>query len=318
MNNDLVIIGAGPAGLTASIYASCFHLSHVVIGKVVGGQMALSPDILNYPGFIEITGKELTDRMVSQVQARGGTIVVESVVGIEKQDNLFVIRTETEKTYTAKSIILASGTERRKLNVPGESQYTGKGVLYCTTCERHDYDGKDVVVVGGGNAAAQSAVQLAHGAKTVTILHRGAELRCEAVWLERMKEYPNISVLYMTKVNEIIGDGQKVTGVKITVGQTEKTLNIEKVFIEIGGVPGTALAANLGVTMDAGGFIAVDDKLQTNVTGIFAAGDLVSYGLSIEQISTAVGLGARAAASVFSYLKGQKAPTSWGQTLIKR
>ncbi len=315
---DVIVIGAGPAGLTASIYCSCFHLSHVVVGKVMGGQMAVSPDILNYPGFIEITGKELTERMVAQVQARGGTIITESVVGIEKQENLFLVRTETKKTYKAKAIILASGTERKKLNVPGESQYTGKGVLYCTTCERHDYEGKDVVVVGGGNAATQSAVQLAHRAKTVTILHRGSELRCEGVWLERMKEYPNISVLYTTKVVEILGDGQKVIGVKIVTGQEEKTLAVEKVFVEIGGVPGTVLAANLGVYMDQGGFIAVDEKLQTNVEGVFAAGDLVSYGLSIEQISTAVGLGARAAASAFSYIKQQKPPTSWGKTLIKR
>lgn len=316
--NDVVIIGAGPAGLTASIYASCFHLPHVVIGKVVGGQMALSPDILNYPGFTEITGKELTERMVAQVQARGGSIVVESVVGIEKKEELFVIRTETEKEYIAKAIILASGTERKKLNVPGESKYTGKGVLYCATCERLDYEGKDIVIVGGGNAAVQSAVQLAQAAKTVAILYRGSELRCEAIWLERMKEYTNISISYLTKVNEILGDGQKVTGVKITTGPTEKTLMIEKVFVEIGGVPGTALALNLGVEMDMGGFIRVDEKLQTNIPGVFAAGDLVSYGLSIEQISTAVGLGARAAASVFAFIKQQKAPVSWGQTLIKR
>lgn len=315
---DVIIIGAGPAGLTASIYCSCFHLSHVVIGKEIGGQMAASLDILNYPGFVEITGKELTNRMVEQVKIRGGTVVEGSVVMTKRDVDFFVVEMQNGTIYRSKAIILASGTERRKLNVPGESQYTGKGVLYCATCERHDYEGKDVVVVGGGNAAVQSAVQLALVAKSVTILYRGGELRCEPIWKEKMLEYKNLFVLFNTKVNEIIGDGQKVTAVKIITGQEEKTQAAEKVFIEIGGVPGTALVANLGVSMDQGGYIAVDAQLATNIPGVFAAGDLVSYGLSIEQISTAVGLGARAAASAFSYLKQQNAPTSWGQALIRR
>ncbi len=316
--DDLIIIGAGPAGLTASIYASCFHLKHVVIGGTIGGQMLLAPDIINYPGFVEVSGKELAHRMLEQVKARGGSVVEENVVSIIKEEEIFSVTTKGGTRFQAKAVIIASGTERKKLNVPGENEYAGKGVYYCATCERQDYAGKNVAVVGGGNAAAQSAIQLAQAAEKVIILHRGAELRCDPEWMTQIKAHPNIEMLFTINVKEIIGDGAKLTGIRILQSTDEKELQVEKVFIEIGGVPGTSLVAPLGVALDPGGYIKVDEHLLTSVPGVFAAGDLVSYGLSIEQISTAVGLGARAASSVFAYLKKTHAPSSWGQTLIKR
>lgn len=315
---DVVIVGAGPAGLTASIYASCYHLTHVIIGDAFGGQMALSPDILNYPGFNEISGKELTSRMVMQAEGLGAVLVEALVVAITKREGGFYIKTEKGESYDGRVIILATGTERRKLNVLGERQYVNKGVYYWATYEQQNYQEKTVAVVGGGNAAAQSAVQLANAAAKVYILCRNTQLRCDAIWSEQIATDKKIEIFYGVQVSEILGDGQKVTGLKILYKDQKKQLSVEKVFIEIGGVPGTSLVTPLGVDTDIGGFIKVDDTLATNVPGIFAAGDLVSYGLSIEQISTAVGLGARAAASAFSYLKGQKAPTSWGQALIKR
>lgn len=315
---DLIIIGAGPAGLAASIYASCFHLKHVVIGSSIGGQMLLAPDIINYPGFVEISGKELTECMVAQAKARGGQIVEDSVVSLEKKGDNFTIQTNSKVTYSAKTVIVATGTERKKLNVPGEKEYTGRGVHYCATCERQDYAEKTVVVVGGANAAAQSAIQLAQAAKKVFICYRGPELRCDPEWMTQITEHSNIEIMYNSVVKEIVGDGTGVTGVKVSQDGVEKMVQVEKVFIEIGGVPGTALVVPLGVTVDAGGFIEVNERLETTVPGVFAAGDLVSYGLSIEQIATAVGLGARAGASAFAYLKKTKAPSSWGQTLIKR
>lgn len=315
---DTIIIGAGPAGLTASLYCSCFHLKNLVIGKILGGQMSLAPEILNYPGFLEISGKELTDRMVLQAKARNGEVVEDSVTSIEKNDASFLVKTESNAVYEGLSIILATGTERRKLNIPGENEYMSKGVHYCVTCERQDYSGKVVAIVGGGNASIQGAVQLAHLASKVIILLRGKDLKCDPIWKEQIEQYKNIEMSYDTKILEILGDGQKLTGIKIVKENTESTLQIEKLFIEIGGVPGTALVSSLGVSMDTGGYIKVDNHLATNITGVFAAGDLVSYGLSIEQISTAVGLGARAAASVFSFLKQSKAPSSWGSALIQR
>ncbi len=336
---DLIIIGAGPAGLTASIYASCYHLSHLVIGSQLGGQLQYAPDILNYPGFEEISGKELTERMVNQVKKRGGEIVTKNVTKIKncelriknEQGEIttkgFEIETKEGNKYQSRAIILATGMERRKLNIPGEVEYTGRGVHYCATCEKQDYAGKVCGVVGGANSALQAAVELSQAASRVYIIYRGSELRGDQIWLEQIKINPNIEIILNTIVTEILGDGEKVVGVILkgtenssieNQDETKMRLSLDKLFIEIGGVPGTALVVPLGVELDSGGYIKVDDKLSTNVPGIFAAGDLVSYGLSIEQISTAVGLGARAAASAFAYLTKGKTPTVWGQSQIKR
>ncbi|MCJ7740812.1 FAD-dependent oxidoreductase, partial [Candidatus Microgenomates bacterium] len=288
---DLIVIGSGPAGLTASIYASCFHLKHLVIGSVLGGQLVNAPDILNYPGFSQISGKELAGRMAEQVSARGGEIVTQSVTKISKtEEKYFEIETQDGKKYQARSIILATGTERKKLNVPGEAQYTGKGVYYCATCEKQDYEGKICAVVGGGNSAVQAAVELAQAAEKVYIIYRGTELRGEPVWLEQIKNNPKIEVVTNTIINEIVGDGEKVTEIKLIkqlnnppAGGQMKQLDVDKIFIEIGGVPGTALIIPLGVEINGGGYIKVNERLETNILGVFAAGDLVKSGLSIEQ-----------------------------------
>lgn len=348
---DLIIIGAGPAGLTASIYASCYHLSHLVIGKDVGGQMLFAPDILNYPGFVNISGKELTNQMVAQVKARGGELVMQSVTRIsnmtgpaarvspfESRKNgtveignpslaspvIYEVETIDGKKYQAKSIILATGTERRKLNIPGEVEYTAKGVHYCATCEKFDYEGKVCAVVGGANSAVQAAVELAQAASKVYVIYRGSTLRGDPIWLSQIESNNKIEVMYGTAVSQIEGNSKIVTGIKINKTSNSVTpikdtlLSVDKVFVEIGGVPGTALVIPLGVQMDTGGYIKVDDHLATSVPGIYAAGDMVSYGLSIEQISSAIGLGARAASSVFAYLKNEKAPLAWGKSQIKR
>lgn len=321
---DLLIIGAGPAGLTASIYASCFHLRHLVVAKELGGQMLLATHILNYPGFTGAKGSDLTTIMINQAKGLGGEFVQDEAVAAQKIDTGFEVETKQGAKYQAKALILATGTERRKLGVPGENEFTGKGVYYCATCEQQDYEGKVAAVIGGGNSASQSAVQLAQAAAKVYIVYRGSELRGDPIWLEQIKEQKKIEVLYNTQVTEIIGDGTTVTGLKLVTptGSLPTTIQnplpVHAVFIEIGGVPGTALVIPLGVEMDLGGYIKVDNKLATSVNGVYAAGDLVSYGLSIEQISTAVGLGARAAASAFAYLKDQKAPSLWGSSQIKR
>jgi len=377
---DLIIVGAGPAGLTASIYASCYHLKHLVIGKLPGGQMLLAPDIINYPGFEDISGKELTGRMVEQAKKRGGEIEIDLVMRISSIPNFsdtqangsirdrgpinsalqdqsptgrdrssklvssdipllssFEVETQVGKIYQTKTIILATGMERRKLNVPGETEYTGRGVHYCATCEKHDYAKKICAVVGGANSALQAAVKIAQAAAKVYIIYRGATLRGDPVWLAQVEKNSKIEVIYNTQVVEIVGDGMKVTGVRInpinapqpfrmnlqgepplTVRGGEGALPLDKLFIEIGGVPGTALVVPLGVVMDKGGYINVNERLETNVAGIFAAGDLVNFGLAFEQISTSVGLGARAAASAFTFLKQEKTPSVWGEGQIRR
>lgn len=321
---DLIVIGAGPAGLTASIYASCFGLKSIVIGSVIGGQLTLAPDILNYPGFEEITGVELIERMTNQAKKRGGEILMDMVYQISKIEGGFKVKTKTEKEFEAKTIILATGVERRKLNVPGEIEYTNKGIMYCATCGRFDYLQTVAAVVGGANAAAQTAAQVAHSAKKVYIIYRGSQLRADSIWIKHIEEHPNIEVIYNAIVLEIMGDGLKLTGIKLQSKnpQTQETLvkdlAIDRLFVEIGGVPGTALLIALGVSMDPGGFISVDEKLATSAPGVFAAGDVISHRFSIEQITSAVGSGARAASAAFTYLKQQTAPTLWGSSQIQR
>ena len=320
-NYDLIIIGAGPAGLTASIYASCFHLNHLVLSSTIGGQLLFAPHILNYPGYKKISGNELTEKMVEQVESMGGSIVKENVIKISKPENSqYEVETQTGNKFRSKSIILATGTERRKLNIPGEVEYTSKGVHYCATCEQFDYEGKICAVIGGANSAVQAAVELSQAASKVYVIYRGSELRGDPIWIDQIDKSHKIEVIYKTQILEIKGDGEKLNSIRIKNSEdnTEKILEVEKVFIEIGGVPGTALVIPIGVKTDKGGYIIVDDTLATSVAGIFAAGDLVSYGLSIEQISSAVGLGARAASSAFAYLKNNKAPILWGQSQINR
>ena len=318
---DLVIIGAGPAGLTTSIYASCFKLKHLVVAETIGGQLLLAPDILNYPGFTNIAGKELADKMLTQAKMRGGEFLADRVVAITKNIDQtgFLVKDMSANVYETRAVVLASGTERRKLQVPGEMEYTGKGVHYCATCEKQDFDDKICAVVGGANSAVGAAVELAQAAQKVYILYRGSELRGDPVWLEQITNHPKITVLYNTVIIEITGDGERLTSIKLlTNGANSSELKVDKLFIEIGGVPGTALVTQLGVKMDPGGYIQVNERLESSVPGIFAAGDLVTHEYSIEQISTAVGLGARAGASVFAYLKKIKAPSVWGSSQIPR
>lgn len=331
---DVIIIGAGPAGLTASIYCSCFHLSHVIIGKTVGGQLQLAPDILNYPGFENITGKELTNKMVKQVASRAkevgtdvvnGELIEDEVIRIEQiKDSKFKIQTYKGEAFICKSVILATGMERRKLNVPGEIEYTGKGVAYCATCERQDYKDQICAVVGGANSAVQAAVQVAQVASKVYLIYRGSKLRGDPVWLDQINQNKKITIICNALVEKITGTEKELTGINIFIkGNSDQNnrqeIKLNKLFIEIGGVPGSALMIPIGVKMDKGGYVHVSQTLETNVPGVFAAGDLIHYGFSIEQIASAVGLGARAAASAFTYLKGDKsAPSVWGKSRIKR
>lgn len=347
---DVIVIGAGPAGLTASIYASCYNLSHLVIGRILGGQLTLAPHIVNYPGFNQgISGKELLERMVDQVKKLGGDIVSDEVVNIKKgeseRQSHWIITTRSGISYESRALILATGTERRKLNVPGENEYAGRGVYYCATCEPEAYTDQEVAIVGGGNSALQAVVQIAPKAKHITLIYRGRELRADPYLLEEANKASHVDILYERTISMINGDGQHVTSVNlITVqeqnsqpvtdpsppkisrlsqvtqsdGKMARELPVDAVFIEIGGVPGAALVAEVGVNLTPHGYIVVDHRLQTNIPNIFAAGDIVGDELSMEQITTAVGLGARAAASCYYSLKAQHAPVVWGKTQIRR
>ena len=306
MTYDTIIIGAGPAGLTASIYASRYKLSNLVIGKVPGGTIAYAHKVENFPGVPGISGVELGQRMLEQVKALEVEILAEEVVGIEKSvvDGKFKITTNTKKEFEARTLIVALGTERRKLNVPGEKEYLGKGVSYCVTCDAPLFKGKTVVLVGGSNAACSGAIHLANFAEKIYLIYRKNKLRAEPVWVEEVKENPRIEVIYETNVTEVLGDGVKVTGAKLDVPyNSNPMLSAAGVFVEIGGQPLSSLLLPLGVELDEDGYVKVNERMETNIPGIFAAGDLTTKSLILQQVITACAGGAVAANSAFEYLK---------------
>lgn len=315
---DSIIVGTGPAGLTAAIYASCYKLSHMAIGQMMGGQLSLATHVLNYPGFTSIIGKDLVQKMIDQAKERGCQFVNEEVISIAKVDNGFLVKTKTGNEFQGKTLILATGTERRKLNVPGELKYTGRGVYYCANCEPFIYKDKNVAIAGAGNSAFQAASGIIANSKSLTMLVRSERIPAEPLWIEKIKNNPKAKILLNTKIQEIKGDEELMREIIVNQNGQVMTLPMEVLFVEIGGVPGTALVVPLGLKLTQKGFIEVDHTMQTSIEGIFAAGDIVGDTLSLEQLSTAVGLGARAAASAFNFLKKEKAPVIWGEAEIKR
>ncbi len=299
--NDLIIVGFGPAGYTGSIYASRYALKHIVIGKQIGGQAGEAHLIENYPGFSKIAGFDLVQRMRQHALGFGMQEVFDEVVNISKDDptGLFIVKTAQNKEYQAKAVLLAIGTEKRKLNVPGEKEFYGKGVTYCATCDGPFYKDKVVGVVGGGDAANTSSLYLAEIASKVYQFVRRDVLRGEPVWHERLKKNSKVNIMFNTQVVEILGD-DKLKAVKLNTGET---LGLEGLFIEIGSVPKTDLVAKLNVKTDEKGYIVVDAAQQTSIPGLFAAGDVTTGSNKFRQIATAVGEAAVAANSILEYIQ---------------
>lgn len=310
MMYDLIIVGSGPAGLTASIYASRYRLSNLVIGKVLGGMMTLAHQVENYPGFPSISGPKLGQKMGKHAQALGAEVLIDGVTRIEKTEAGFKVITESDKKLESKALIVATGTERRKLDVPGEKEYLGRGVSYCTNCDAPFFKGKTVALIGGANAAVSGAVHAAAFAKKAFIIYRRDQLRAEPIWVQRALANPKIEVIYKTNITEIIGDGTKVTGVKLDKPfQGSVNLILDGVFVEIGGVPGTKLVEQLGVELDEKGFVKVKPDMTTNIPGVFAAGDIANVTGEFQQIVTAAAEGAMATFSAFKFLRGFSAQT---------
>jgi len=295
---DVIIIGAGPAGLSAGIYAKRAGLECIILEKgVPGGQVLTSPNIENYPGFVEVSGIKLMEMMADHarryVDIREGEEVLR-VRGGEK----FEIMTTSAK-YTSRAIVLTSGSTHRKLEVKGEEGMTGRGVSYCATCDGFFYKGRDVIVVGGGNTALTDALYLNSIGCRVSIVHRRDAFRADK-HLQDTVTKRNIEVLWNTVVDEIVGE-QEVTGVRLR-NLKNGTTHIKKtngVFVAVGELPSSQLAAELGLDMDAGGFVNVDKSFRTNVPFVYAAGDVTG---GIRQIVAAVHGGAAAALSCFEDL----------------
>jgi thioredoxin reductase (NADPH) len=299
---DVIIVGAGPAGLAASIYASRFNLKNLVLGNALGGTLSEIFIIENYPGIKSTSGMDMAQIFQEQVKALGPEIKLEKVQEIEPLENGFKVISD-KNIYKSQAVILALGKTFCRLNIPGEKKFLGKGISYCATCDSAFFHNKIVAVVGGGNAAAQAALLLSQRSSKVYIIYRKEKMRAQDILIDRIKSNPKIKRIKSTNLLEI----QRKEKVKKIIldrkynGSNE--LILDGVFIEIGAKPPSRLTQKIGIKIDKEGFIVINGKGQTNIKGIFAAGDVTTGSDKISQIVTATSEGAIAAISVYEYLK---------------
>ncbi|HIW72108.1 MAG TPA: thioredoxin-disulfide reductase [Candidatus Levilactobacillus faecigallinarum] len=307
-NYDVIVIGAGPGGMTGALYASRANLSVLMLDRgIYGGQMNNTAAIENYPGFKSVLGPDLAKDMYEGSTQFGAEFAYGSVEAIEDHGDHKVVKTD-DGDYAAKAVIVATGSEYKKLGVPGEDAYGGRGVSYCAVCDGAFFKNREVIVVGGGDSAVEEGLYLAGLASKVTIVVRRDQLRAQKVIQDRAFANDKIEFVWNTNVTEIQGDDMKVTGVATHNNQTGEDghLDASGVFIYVGTLPMTEAFKGLGITDDAG-WIKTDDHMATAVDGIFAIGDVRQKDL--RQITTAVGEGGTAGQAVFAYLESLKSIT---------
>jgi len=298
---NVIILGSGPAGLTAALYTARANLSPLVIaGREIGGQISITTDVENYPGFPEgLTGPELAERMQEQAKRFGAEILLEEATAVNLRQHPFQVKTPGHE-YEAKSLIIATGATPRKLGVRGERELTGRGVSYCATCDGIFFTGKEVVVVGGGDSAVEEGVFLTKFATKVTLIHRRDRLRASQILQDRARRNERMNFLWNTIVTEIIGDVsvQAVRVKNLKTGE-EAVLPTGGVFVYIGHVPNTSLFHGQ-VELDEQGYIVTDRRTHTSVEGVFAAGEVQDP--VFRQIVTSAGFGCMAAKEAEKFL----------------
>ena len=301
---DTIIIGAGPAGMTAALYAARSNLKVALLERgIPGGQMNNTADIENYPGYANISGPELAEKMFEPLENLGVEHLFGLVEKIEDRGDFKEIITEDER-FEAKTVIIASGANHRHLGVPGEEDYNSRGVSYCAVCDGAFFRDEDLLVVGGGDSAVEEAIFLTRFAKSVTIVHRRDELRAQKVLQNRAFANEKIRFVWDSVVESIHGDERKVTGVtfkNVKTGETSQA-DFGGIFIYVGLDPVSEFAKDLGIT-DEAGWILTDHQMKTSVAGIYAVGDVRQKDL--RQITTAVGDGAIASQEAYKYLTEQ-------------
>ena len=298
---DTIIIGAGPAGMTAALYAARSNLKVALLERgIPGGQMNNTSDIENYPGYANISGPELAEKMFEPLENLGVEHLFGLVEKIEDRGDFKEIITEDER-FETKTVIIASGANHRHLGVPGEEDYNSRGVSYCAVCDGAFFRDEDLLVVGGGDSAVEEAIFLTRFAKSVTIVHRRDELRAQKVLQDRAFANEKIRFVWDSVVESIHGDERKVTGVTFKNVKTGEVSQAEfgGIFIYVGLDPVSEFAADLGIT-DEAGWILTDHQMKTSVAGIYAVGDVRQKDL--RQITTAVGDGAIASQEAYKYL----------------
>lgn len=303
-HEKVIIIGSGPAGLTAALYTARANLNPLVLtGNELGGQVSITNEVENYPGFPEgLTGPELVERFQKQAERFGARVDYDYVTEVDfKNGTPFTIKTQNGQEYTADAVIVTVGASARKLEVPGEEEYTGRGVSYCATCDGFFFSGKDVVVVGGGDSALEEAIFLTKFAKSIKIIHRRDELRAGQLLQGRARRQEKISYVWDSVVEEIVGEGL-VDKVKIRNVKTNEESFIETngVFIFIGHYPNSSIFKGQ-LEMDEQNYVIANKFMQTSVPGVYAAGEIQDS--IFRQVSTSVGQGAAAAMTCIKWLE---------------
>lgn len=304
---DLAIIGAGPAGLAASVYASRYRLSNLIIGPELGGYVSTTHLVEDYLGYKSVTGLALANDFVKHAEQFGAEILTEKVSAItpnqnEKAADRFTLTTWADKKVKAKALLLATGTNHNKLGVAGEDKFEGRGVSYCVTCDAAFFKDKRVVIVGGGDSAMKGALHLSEFASQVYLVHRRDSFRAEPIWVERVEALDHVTFVMENSLEEILGESI-VNGVKLSnefEGNTE--LAVDGVFIEIGSTPGRDLTDQVGAEVDDGNFVKVNNLQRTSAEHVWAAGDNTTESAMYRQIGTAAAEGAIAAGDIYEYL----------------
>ena len=300
---DVIVIGGGPAGLAAGLYAGRSMLRVAVISKDFGGQVLDAHLVENYPGFLSIKGSELMEKFKEHAEKFGAELVQAEVISIGRDERGFIVETSAGTTR-AKAIIYATGSVHRKLGVPGEEELLGKGVSYCAICDAALFRNKVVAVVGGGNTAFMDAELLTEYASKVYLIHRRRGFRAEPIYVERLKKNPKVEFVIPYVVKRIEGEG-KVEKLVLENRETgdEMILPVDGVFIDIGMEPQTDLLKPLGVELTEKGYVKVNSDQSTNIPGLYAAGDVTTACNGVHQIITAAAQGTVAALSAYEYIK---------------
>ena len=298
---DLIIIGAGPAGITAAVYAARKKMDILVITKDIGGQASLSGDIQNYTGYQFITGPELVIKFEEHMRKFNFEIKEnEEVKELVFKKETFLVKTD-KNNYQAKTVIVASGKRSRELGVTGERKFKNKGLTYCATCDGPLFTGKDVAVIGGGNSALDAALQLIKIANKIYIINITDNLTGDGIMQEKIRADKKVSIFNNSRVKEVLGNSF-VQAIKIEENKEEKILNVQGIFVEIGLIPNSEFTSNL--EKNERKEIIVNQQNETNISGIFAAGDVTN--VSEKQIIIAAGEGAKAVLRAFRYLSTKK------------
>lgn len=305
LNKKVIIIGSGPAGYTAALYLARAGYTPLVIAGALtpGGQLMNTTEVENYPGFVDgILGPDLMEAMQKQAEKFGAQIILNDVVSVDFKDDLKTVTTDDGETYTANAVIISTGSQVRKLGVPGEQEYSGRGVSYCATCDGFFFRGKPIVVVGGGDSAFEEALFLTRFGSSVTLIHRRDSFRASKIMIDRARKNEKIKFVLNSVVQSINGsneDAQSVTVKNVVTGETQD-IEASGIFVAIGHLPSTSFLNN-SIALNEDGTISVQGaSTKTSIPGIFAAGDVVDS--IYRQAISAAGMGCRAALDAQAYL----------------